>query len=162
MANANDRLMRERAVRLAAYLESSCTKYRSDSLAEAGVDLEADPPVVPHRFVTNEWDGSETYVQFADTLDEIREVCAGLGGGESVWLTESVVDLDTGNSYQVHFAVTLAPLAWIVRMTYAWSNDVNVMRFESEDAAQRYVDSAADDERVTILDGPTRAWIEDA
>jgi hypothetical protein len=132
--------MQARARRLREYLESDCAKWRTDSLEEAGVDLDADPPVVPCRFVTNEWDGSETYVQFGDTVDEMREICSGLGG-ELPYVASSVLDLDTGNTYTVEYTAKLVPLPWLARWRFRigamteWIE--NASRYPTRSAARR-------------------------
>lgn len=162
-----------RAERLREYLESECTKFNADALAEAEVDLDVDPPAVPHRFVTNEWDGSTTWLRFGDSPDEMREICDELGGGDSPWLAATVLDLDTGNTYQVDYTASLTPLrwAWGYRYRLKWEDDsysewMDVRQeVPTKDDAERALANAAHaDHAPDTFDSPyiTEAWKEES
>lgn len=118
VVEAHETLVRRRAGHLTEFIEQSCTKLRADSLEEAQVDLNADPPVMPYRYCANEWDGSETWVAFYDSVEDAQAGCEQLGG-EVPHLADTVLDLDTGNTYEVRFTVTLAPMRVKVRYRVA-------------------------------------------
>jgi len=107
-----------RAKRLAEYIDS-LTHLREDwpDNYDEAVDMDGEIPVVSYRYVSNEWDGSESVLVLGNDLDE---VVGALGdfGGEYPWQPgEFVLDLDTGWEYELFTSVTAKRRTWELSWT---------------------------------------------
>lgn len=98
----------DRATRLEAFAGDQ-RHLRADSLTNAGVDLDRAEAIVPFRYVASTWGDDESYLEFANTIEEMQHTLAQLGGGESAWAPGEVLDLDTGARWLTSVAVTLEP-----------------------------------------------------
>lgn len=105
--------MDDRATRLRALIAGE-SKVNDDSLKDEGVDLESDPPVVPFRYAAPTYDGYNTWLQFADTLEVMAAELASAIESETPYAPGEVVDLDTGEVYRAVVNVHLP-----VARTYA-------------------------------------------
>jgi hypothetical protein len=86
-----------RAKRLYGLLAGE-SKVNDDSVADAGVSM-GDPPTVPYRYAAPTYDGSSTYIEFANDLAEMSSQLVEAIAGEYPSAPGNVVDLDTGTEY---------------------------------------------------------------
>jgi hypothetical protein len=128
------------------------------------VDLDGEIPNVPYRFAVSEWDGNSNAINFADTLEDAAAIAADLGGGECPWSPGTMVDLDTGNTYEPVVTVSYQPIQW--KVTYSWTRSadhVSEYRFASKEHAQEWIDIQRDNPDLTVHDDePVFAWEEES
>lgn len=99
----------KRAERLADLIAGE-SKVIDEGVADAGVDLESDPPVVPFRYACPTYDGSNTWIQFANELAEMTaDLASEAVQGEVPYAPGNIVDLDTGTVFHTFVTVTCAP-----------------------------------------------------
>lgn len=150
--------MHKRADNLRAFI-SDLRHVETEHFEDLEIDLDGEIPKMPYRYVASEYseDREGTYLEFAGSLEEARR------SGATGW----VVDLDTGDRWEIELHATLHPIPWTVKTTSRLSNAVSVVRYRTEKHAQAYVDAVSDtnamphDEEgpfVTVLDGPTYEW----
>lgn len=150
--------MHKRADTLRAFI-NDCRHVATEDFEDLGIDLDGEIPKVPYRYVASEYseDREGTYLEFAGSLEEARRSNA----------TGWVVDLDTGDRWEIELHATLHPLPWTVKTTSRLSNAVSVVRYRTEAHAQAYVQALSDADTmphddegpfVTVLDGPTYEW----
>lgn len=96
-----------RAENLRAVIENHCHKLNDESLNDAVAEGPPETLSVPHRYVAPTYDGSGTWLEFADTLAEMAVDLAGEICGEVPWAPGSVFDLDTGESYATEVSVRI-------------------------------------------------------
>jgi hypothetical protein len=150
--------MHARADTLRAFI-NDLRHVETEHFEDLEIDLDGEIPKVPYRYVASEYseDREGTYLEFAGSLEEARRSNA----------TGWVVDLDTGDRWEIELHATLHPIPWTVKTTSRLSNAVSVVRYRTEEHAQAYVQALTDtdamphDEEgpfVTVLDGPTYEW----
>lgn len=141
----------KRAERLRSFMDE-LSAVREYALSDHGIELDGEIPKVPHRFAQSEWDGSETYINFFDTVEEAN---AGAGdlGGEYPWVPGAMVDLDTGMHYEPFVTVRFKPLRWVVKVSGP-RNDVTDVRFPTKRMAAGWVRIQKDNNDLTVLEGP--------
>jgi hypothetical protein len=140
-----------RADRLRDAIES-WTKVNEDCLDRADIDLDGEIPHVPHRYAASEWDGSSTWINFADTIEEANAISGDLGG-EYPWAPGEMIDLDTGVPYEPKVTVEYEAQRWLVHASPDDSDLVFNVRFTSEEKAREYIEAHKDPESgMTALD----------
>lgn len=142
----------KRADRLREFMEN-LSKLNEDCLADTGITLDGEIPHVPARFAESEWDGSGSFINFFDTIEDAN---AGAGdlGGEYPWVPSTMLDLDTGVAYEPMVTVRFKPLRWVVKVSFGATRTYD-MRFPTKRAVHEYLRAQKANGGVTVLEGPT-------
>lgn len=108
-----------RAERLRALCDDGA-KFNEESLDDIklGGHYDDGPPRVPHRYAALTYDGSSTWLETADTLEDMRDTLSDAIQGEVPWAPGEVLDLDTEDVYSPVVRVSLRALRYFVRYSY--------------------------------------------
>lgn len=63
--------------------------------------IDTETPEVPFRFAVREFGGTYNWITFFDNFEDCKKYADGCPFGDSPWAADRIVDLDTGEEWEV-------------------------------------------------------------